>query len=81
MPGEALPESLDEGLETEDGPSSRLHGDALPESLEEGLETEAGPSSLIVDGRFDVRLEEREEADERDRERGGFMHGGGSGGG
>ena len=51
-------------------------GEALPESLEDGRETEVGPS--LGDLRPDV---DREPADERDRDRGGLIAGGGSGGG
>ena len=55
-------------------------GDTFPESLEEGRETDVGPS-LSVDLRLEDCREEAEPPDERERDRGGRIAGGGSGGG
>ena len=55
-------------------------GETFPESLEEGRDTEVGPSEFVDLRRDDCR-EEAEPPEERERDRGGLIAGGGSGGG
>ena len=59
---------------------SDSQGDAFPDSLVEGRETDVGPS-LFVDLRLDDCREDCEPPDERERDLGGRIAGGGSGGG
>ena len=82
--GETLPESREEGRETEEGPSDI--DETLPESREDARDTEAGPSDiepgfLRPPATGAVAPEAADPAEDLERDRGGRIAGGGKGGG